>query len=114
MENLWKDTEANKHKDILAERVYSSRLLGRIQTPVLHGGYTGEGHQRTFWEDVETLFVSSGSTATIEAKDFAAVRMDAMLKLSRPKTLSDIDGREIRWLARPLRPRLRSRLSCTR
>ncbi|MDH4286096.1 MAG: bifunctional aldolase/short-chain dehydrogenase [Gallionella sp.] len=102
MENLWNDTEASKHEDILAERVYSSRLLGANPDLVLHGGgnTSVKGVSRNiFGEDVETLFVkgSGSDLATIEAKDFVAVRMDAMLKLSRLEKLSDIDmARELK------------------
>ncbi|WP_435627131.1 bifunctional aldolase/short-chain dehydrogenase [Candidatus Ferrigenium straubiae] len=102
MENLWNDTEAGKHKDILAERVYSSRLLGANTNLVLHGGgnTSVKGVSRDiFGEDIETLFVkgSGSDLATIEAKDFVAVRLDAMLKLSRLEKLSDIDmARELK------------------
>ncbi|MDH4234971.1 MAG: bifunctional aldolase/short-chain dehydrogenase [Gallionella sp.] len=102
MENLWNDTEASKHKDILTERIYSSRLLGANPDLVLHGGgnTSVKGVSRNiFGEDVETLFVkgSGSDLATIEAKDFVAVRMDAMQKLSRLEKLSDIDmARELK------------------
>ena len=102
MENLWNDTEANKHDDILAQRVYSSRLLGANPNLVLHGGgnTSVKGVSKNiFGEDVDTLFVkgSGSDLATIEAKDFVAVRMDAMLKLSRLEKLSDLDmARELK------------------
>jgi rhamnose utilization protein RhaD (predicted bifunctional aldolase and dehydrogenase)/NAD(P)-dependent dehydrogenase (short-subunit alcohol dehydrogenase family) len=102
MENLWNDTEASKQKDLLAERVYSSRLLGANPNLVLHGGgnTSVKGVSKNiFGEDVETLFVkgSGSDLATIEARDFVAVRMDAMLKLSRLEKLSDIDmARELK------------------
>ncbi|MDP2695084.1 MAG: class II aldolase/adducin family protein, partial [Gallionella sp.] len=102
MENLWNDIEADKHKDILAERVYTSRLLGANPNLVLHGGgnTSVKGVSKNiFGEDVETLFVkgSGSDLATIEAKDFVAVRLDAMLKLSRLEELSDIDmARELK------------------
>ena len=102
MENLWNDTEAGKQKDILAERVYTSRLLGANPNLVLHGGgnTSVKGVSRNiFGEDEATLFVkgSGSDLATIEAKDFVAVRLDAMLKLSRLEKLSDIDmARELK------------------
>jgi rhamnose utilization protein RhaD (predicted bifunctional aldolase and dehydrogenase)/NAD(P)-dependent dehydrogenase (short-subunit alcohol dehydrogenase family) len=102
MENLWNDTEASKQKDILAQRVYSSRLLGANPNLVLHGGgnTSVKGVSRNiFGEEVETLFVkgSGSDLATIEAKDFVAVRMDALLKLSRLEKLSDLDmARELK------------------
>lgn len=102
MENLWNDTEAGKQQDILAERVYSSRLLGANPNLVLHGGgnTSVKGVSKNiFGEDVETLFVkgSGSDLATIEAKDFVAVRLDAMLKLSRLEKLPDLDmARELK------------------
>ncbi|MHB0927142.1 MAG: bifunctional aldolase/short-chain dehydrogenase [Gallionellaceae bacterium] len=102
MKNLWNETEAGEQKDILAERVYSSRLLGANPSLVLHGGgnTSVKGVSKNiFGEDVETLFVkgSGSDLATIEAKDFVAVRLDAMLKLSRLEELSDIDmARELK------------------
>src|SRR3990167_5838164 len=102
MENLWNDTEAGKHQGILAERVYSSRLLGANPNLVLHGGgnTSVKGVSRNiFGEDVDTLFVkgSGSDLATIEARDFVAVRMDAMLRLSRLEKLSDLDmARELK------------------
>ena len=38
MKNLWNDEEAARCEDALALRVYSSRLLGREPSLVLHGG----------------------------------------------------------------------------
>ncbi len=102
MENLWNDTEASKHQGILAERVYSSRLLGANPNLVLHGGgnTSVKGVSKNiFGENVETLFVkgSGSDLATIEAGDFVAVRLDAMLKLSRLERLSDLDmARELK------------------
>src|SRR3989338_3480321 len=102
MENLWNDTEAGKQKDILAERVYSSRLLGSNPNLVLHGGgnTSVKGVSKNiFGENETTLFVkgSGSDLATIKAKDFVAVRLDTMLRLSRLESLSDIDmARELK------------------
>ncbi|MDO8812957.1 MAG: bifunctional aldolase/short-chain dehydrogenase [Gallionella sp.] len=102
MENLWNDIEADKQRGILAERVYSSRLLGANPKLVLHGGgnTSVKGVSKNiFGENEATLFVkgSGSDLATIEARDFVAVRMDAMLKLSRLEKLSDIDmARELK------------------
>jgi rhamnose utilization protein RhaD (predicted bifunctional aldolase and dehydrogenase)/NAD(P)-dependent dehydrogenase (short-subunit alcohol dehydrogenase family) len=102
MKNLWNDTDANQHQGYLAERVYTSRLLGANPDLVLHGG--GNTSVKGAWkdifgDDVETLYVkgSGSDLATIEQKDFVAVRMDAMLKLARLDKLSDIDmARELK------------------
>jgi len=102
MENLWNDSEAAKHQGVLAERVYSSRLLGANPALVLHGG--GNTSVKDVWknifgEDEATLFVkgSGSDLISIERKDFVPVRMEAMLKLSRLKQLSDMDmARELK------------------
>jgi len=102
MENLWNDTEAGKHQGALAERVYSSRLLGANTNLVLHGGgnTSVKGVSKNiFGENEATLFVkgSGSDLATIEAKDFVAVRLDTMLKLLRLDSLSDMDmARELK------------------
>lgn len=102
MENLWNDTEAGKQQDILAQRVYTSRLLGANPNLVLHGGgnTSVKGVSKNiFGENEATLFVkgSGSDLATIELKDFVAVRLDAMLKLSRLEKLPDIDmARELK------------------
>jgi len=102
MKNLWNDTEASKHQGYLAERVYSSRLLGANPDLVLHGG--GNTSVKGVWknifgEDEETLYVkgSGSDLVSIELKDFVPVRLKDMLKLSRLKTLSDMDmARELK------------------
>ena len=102
MENLWNNTEAGKHQDTLAERVYSSRLLGSNPALVLHGG--GNTSVKGTWknifgEDEATLFVkgSGSDLVSIERKDFVPVRLDAMLKLSRLEKLSDMEmARELK------------------
>jgi rhamnose utilization protein RhaD (predicted bifunctional aldolase and dehydrogenase) len=38
MQSLWQDSEAGQYRGDLAQRVYTSRLLGRDKTLVLHGG----------------------------------------------------------------------------
>jgi hypothetical protein len=102
MESLWTNVDAARHQGILAERVYSSRLLGANPALVLHGG--GNTSVKGVWknifgEDKATLFVkgSGSDLATIELKDFVPVRLDAMLKLSRLEKLSDIEmARELK------------------
>ncbi|MBI3479330.1 MAG: bifunctional aldolase/short-chain dehydrogenase [Nitrosomonadales bacterium] len=102
MKNLWNDAEAKQHQGYLAERVYSSRLLGANPDLVLHGGgnTSVKGAWRDiFGDDIETLYVkgSGSDLISIEAKDFAPVRMDALLKLSRLDKLSDLDmARELK------------------
>ncbi len=38
MNNLWKDDESRLFEGDVAKRVYTSRLLGRDKSLVLHGG----------------------------------------------------------------------------
>lgn len=102
MQSLWNEVEAAKHTGLLEERVYSSRLLGAESALVLHGGgntsVKGEA-VNIFGESVATLFVkgSGSDLATILQKDFAPVRLDALLKLSRLEKLSDVDmARELK------------------
>ena len=38
MNTLWSDQEASQHEGDLGLRVYTSRLLGRDKSLVLHGG----------------------------------------------------------------------------
>jgi rhamnose utilization protein RhaD (predicted bifunctional aldolase and dehydrogenase)/NAD(P)-dependent dehydrogenase (short-subunit alcohol dehydrogenase family) len=102
MKNLWNENEAKQHDGYLAERVYSSRLLGANPDLVLHGG--GNTSVKGVWrnifgEDVPTLFVkgSGSDLATITLKDFVPVRLDDMMKLSQLEKLSDMEmARELR------------------
>ena len=102
MKNLWNDDNAKQHQGILAERVYSSRLLGENPDLVLHGGgnTSVKGEWRDiFGEQVATLYVkgSGSDLISIEQKDFVPVRLDAMLKLARLEKLSDLDmARELK------------------
>jgi len=97
MKNLWNDRDAGAcGDDLLAIRVYSSRLIGKNSDLVLHGGGNtsvkapfidlfGEKHQAIYIKG------SGWDLATIEAAGFAPVRLDALIKLSQFKTLSDTD-----------------------
>lgn len=97
MQSLWNDSEAQAlGADLLALRVYSSRLLGRESALVLHGGGNTSVKVRTkdfFGDEVDVLCVkgSGWDLATIEAGGFAAVRMDTLLKMATLQTLSDSD-----------------------
>lgn len=80
----------------VAIRVYSTRLLGRDPSLVLHGG--GNTSVKTTIADfdgrpVEVLCVkgSGWDMATIRPPGLPAVRMDALIQISRMETLSDED-----------------------
>jgi rhamnose utilization protein RhaD (predicted bifunctional aldolase and dehydrogenase)/NAD(P)-dependent dehydrogenase (short-subunit alcohol dehydrogenase family) len=97
MKSLWNEQEAaERGASPLALRVYSSRLLGREPALVLHGGGNTSVKVREpnlFGESEHLLYVkgSGWDLATIEAKGFAPVRMDTLLKLAALEQLSDTD-----------------------
>ena len=87
MRSLWDDDEAARFPDDLAQRVYTSRLLGRDPALVLHGGGNTSVKLRTanvFGDEEDLLYVkgSGWDLATIEAAGFAPVRLDALKRLS--------------------------------
>jgi rhamnose utilization protein RhaD (predicted bifunctional aldolase and dehydrogenase)/NAD(P)-dependent dehydrogenase (short-subunit alcohol dehydrogenase family) len=97
MESLWNDQEAASFgTDLLGQRVYTSRLLGRNPELVLHGG--GNTSVKTvetdfFGEEVALCHVkgSGWDLATIERAGFAPVRMSALLKMADLETMTDAD-----------------------
>src|ERR1700726_4699506 len=94
MTSLWNDQDAANFKTDLEQRVYTSRLLGRDSSLVLHGGGNTSvklTEPNLFGEPVDLLYVkgSGWDLASIEAPGFAPVRMDHLLKLSRLPELSD-------------------------
>jgi len=97
MNSLWNDEEAKRYGcDPLALRVYTSRLLGRESSLVLHGGGNTSVKMRAtniFGESDELLYVkgSGWDLATIEHQGFAPVKMEVLLKMAKLKTLSDTE-----------------------
>lgn len=96
MRSLYDETEATNYKTDLDLRVYTSRLLGRDASLVLHGGgNTSVKSTATnlFGETEEILYVkgSGWDLATIEAEGFAPVKMEMLLKMAELKELSDTD-----------------------
>lgn len=94
MKNLWDAAEAGKCRSDLELRVYSSRLLGRDDTLVLHGGGNTSVKVRernAVGEEEEILYVkgSGWDLETIEVDGFAPVRMAHLLKLAELEALSD-------------------------
>jgi rhamnose utilization protein RhaD (predicted bifunctional aldolase and dehydrogenase) len=76
MKNLWDPAEAAKCKSDLELRVYTSRLLGRDDTLVLHGGGNTSVKVRernVVGEEEEILYVkgSGWDLETIEVNGFA-------------------------------------------
>jgi rhamnose utilization protein RhaD (predicted bifunctional aldolase and dehydrogenase)/NAD(P)-dependent dehydrogenase (short-subunit alcohol dehydrogenase family) len=97
MHSLWNDTEAQRCQgDPLALRVYTSRLLGRDPSLVLHGG--GNTSVKTevsnlFGEREAVLYVkgSGWDLATIEAEGFAPVRLDVLQRMAELPALADAE-----------------------
>ena len=92
---LWDDREAATYVDDLDQRVYTSRLLGREPSLVLHGGGNTSVKLRQtniFGEEEEILYVkgSGWDLATIAPAGFAPVRMRHLLRLVQLETLSDV------------------------
>ncbi|MCK9472165.1 bifunctional aldolase/short-chain dehydrogenase [Sulfurimonas sp.] len=96
MKSLYDEKEASKFKTDLDLRVYTSRVLGRDASLVLHGGGNTSVKSRAtnfFGESEEILYVkgSGWDLATIEAEGFAPVKMEMLLKMAELKELSDTD-----------------------
>ena len=94
MNSLWNDAEASLHSGDLGQRVYSSQLLGRDHTLVLHGGgntsvkvrergVTGEEH------DILYVKGSGWDLETIREEGFSPVRLAHLVKLAKLEALSD-------------------------
>ena len=94
MQSLWNDQEAAGFAGDLAQRVYTSRLLGRDKTLVLHGGGNTSvkiRERNLVGEEEEILYVkgSGWDLEFIEAAGFSPVRMAHTLKLARLANLPD-------------------------
>ncbi|MFL6263901.1 MAG: bifunctional aldolase/short-chain dehydrogenase [Thermoanaerobaculia bacterium] len=94
VESLWNDEEAAGYPGDLGLRVYTSRLLGRDKSLVLHGGGNTSVKIREtdrFGEEEEILYVkgSGWDLETIEAAGFAPVRLGPAARLATLSRLSD-------------------------
>ena len=94
MKSLWNDAEAAKFGGPLGPRVYTSRLLGRDKSLVLHGGGNTSvkvAESNLFGEQEEVLYVkgSGWDLETIEAAGFAPVKLDYVRRLASLPALSD-------------------------
>ncbi|HKI00935.1 MAG TPA: bifunctional aldolase/short-chain dehydrogenase [Thermoanaerobaculia bacterium] len=94
VENLWNDDEAGNYPGDLGLRVYTSRLLGRDKSLVLHGGGNTSVKVREanlFGEEEDILYVkgSGWDLETIEAEGFAPVRLVPAQRLATLPRLSD-------------------------
>lgn len=95
MNSLWDSEEAKKYShDPLQLRVYTSRLLGRESSLVLHGGGNTSVKayaKDIFGDEIETLYVkgSGWDLATIEAAGFAPVRLDVLKRMAELERMTD-------------------------
>lgn len=96
MNSLWnhEDTAAISVGDDIAQRVYSSRLLGREKSLVLHGGGNTSvklTEKNRFGEAEEILYVkgSGWDLETIEEAGFSPVRLAHLQRLAGLSSLSD-------------------------
>jgi rhamnose utilization protein RhaD (predicted bifunctional aldolase and dehydrogenase)/NAD(P)-dependent dehydrogenase (short-subunit alcohol dehydrogenase family) len=97
MQSLWNDQEAATFgTDLLGQRVYTSRLLGRNPELVLHGGgnTSVKIEEKDYFGDPVSICYVKGSgwdLATIEREGFAPVRMSALLKMAELPVMTDPD-----------------------
>lgn len=96
MQSLWRDEDAARFEGELGLRVYTSRLLGRDRTLVLHGGGNTSVkivERDRFGEEQRVLYVkgSGWDLETIEARGFAPVRLAHVERLGTLERLSDPD-----------------------
>jgi len=94
MKSLWSDAEAGQFTGPLGARVYTSRLLGRDRSLVLHGGGNTSVKLREknlFGEEEDVLYVkgSGWDLETIEPAGFTPVALGYVRKLAGLAQLSD-------------------------
>lgn len=91
MDNLYNIEKANKCKNDLELRVYTSNLLGQNDELVLHGG--GNTSLKTKVDGENILYVkgSGWDLVSIKAEGFAPVRMEPLLELAKRDELNDIE-----------------------
>src|ERR1700752_3599287 len=94
MKNLWDDAEAARFGGQLGPRVYTSRLLGRDKSLVLHGGGNTSCKLRgrnLFDEEEDVLYVkgSGWDLVPIGAAGFAPFPLDYRRRLAALPALSD-------------------------
>lgn len=97
MNSLWDEEQVTAiADDPLALRVYTSRLLGREPSLVLHGGGNTslKDDVTNLFGDTERILFVKGSgwdLASIEKPGFAPVRLDVLKKMVQLEVLSDSD-----------------------
>ncbi|MBP0020451.1 MAG: bifunctional aldolase/short-chain dehydrogenase [Cyanobacteria bacterium SBLK] len=94
MKSLWNQAEADRYPTDLEQRVYTSQLLGRNPSLVLHGGGNTSvkiQEKNIVGKDENILYVkgSGWDLATIEKEGFSPVRIAHLLELAKLESLSD-------------------------
>jgi rhamnose utilization protein RhaD (predicted bifunctional aldolase and dehydrogenase)/NAD(P)-dependent dehydrogenase (short-subunit alcohol dehydrogenase family) len=94
MKSLWSDREAKEFAGDLGLRVYTSRLLGRDKSLVLHGGgnTSVKIDEKNLFGEQETILYVKGSgwdLETIEPQGFSPVLLAHVLRLAELPSLSD-------------------------
>ncbi len=94
MKSLWNDAEVAQFRGELGPRIYTSRLLGRDPSLVLHGGGNTSVklvERNLVGEDETILYVkgSGGDLARIDEAGFSPVRMAHLIALAKLPALSD-------------------------
>jgi rhamnose utilization protein RhaD (predicted bifunctional aldolase and dehydrogenase) len=93
--SLWDDSEVGAlGDDPLALRVYTSRLIGRESSLVLHGGGNTSvkaGAPDVFGDPQDAIWVkgSGWDLASIERDGFAPLRLDGVRRMANLPSLSD-------------------------
>lgn len=94
MKNLWDDNEASEFTGDIGLRVYTSRLLGRDKSLVLHGG--GNTSVKTkesnlFGEEIDVLHIkgSGWDLEYIEKEGFSPVDLSYLRRLAQLDALPD-------------------------
>jgi rhamnose utilization protein RhaD (predicted bifunctional aldolase and dehydrogenase)/NAD(P)-dependent dehydrogenase (short-subunit alcohol dehydrogenase family) len=111
MQNRWNDADADACIGDLAQRIYTSRLIGRDPALVLHGGGNTSVKVRKpdiFGTAEELLYVkgSGFDLHSITAAGFAPVRISHLARLARLDRLTDLEmARQLRLaMAEPEAP----------
>jgi rhamnose utilization protein RhaD (predicted bifunctional aldolase and dehydrogenase) len=105
MNSLWNDNEALVYQnDPYQLRVYTSRLLGREPSLVLHGGgnTSMKVKKKNAFGDIEQVLYVKGSgwdLATIDGRGFAPVKLDIVKRLVNFEHLSDVNMVRMQRLA---------------
>jgi rhamnose utilization protein RhaD (predicted bifunctional aldolase and dehydrogenase)/NAD(P)-dependent dehydrogenase (short-subunit alcohol dehydrogenase family) len=94
MNSLWSEEESRLFVGDIALRVYTSRLLGRDKSLVLHGGGNTSVkvvEKNIFGEEWEILYVkgSGWDMEKIEGVGFSPVQLEHLKRLARLPTLPD-------------------------